>query len=99
VTRARGAQDLAVRGQACRPGRAARVSAATAYVPSSGHVINALAGVVADGSPQAGFNGDGRFARETELSNPIAVAARTNGGFAVAEAGNRRVRKFGPGPR
>jgi hypothetical protein len=70
-----------------------------AYVPSSGHVINSLAGVVTNGSPRDGFNGDGHFARETELSNPIAVAARTNGEFVVADAGNQRVRKFGPGPR
>jgi hypothetical protein len=69
-----------------------------AYVPSSGHVIDARAGVVANGSPQGGFNGDGHFARETELSSPVAVAARSNGGFVVADAGNQRVRKFGPGP-
>lgn len=69
-----------------------------AYVPSSGHVIDALAGVVADGSPQRGFNGDGHFARETELSDPRAVAALANGEFVVADAGDHRVRKFGPGP-
>ena len=38
------------------------------------------------------------FARETQLSTPIAVAARANGQFVVADAGNHRVRKFGPGP-
>jgi hypothetical protein len=69
-----------------------------AYVPRSGHVIDVLAGVVADGSPRGGFNGDGRFARETELSGPVSVAARSNGQFVVADAGNRRVRRFGPGP-
>jgi hypothetical protein len=69
-----------------------------AYVPKSGHVISALAGVVTDGSPRGGFNGDGLFARETQLGNPVAVAARTNGEFVLADAGNQRVRKFGPGP-
>ena len=69
-----------------------------AYVPSSGHVIDARAGVVVDGAPRGGDNGDGHFARETQLSNPIAVPARANGQFVVADAGNHRVRKFGPGP-
>ena len=70
-----------------------------AYVPSSGHVINALAGVVADGSPQGGFTEDGRYATETKLSDPRAVVTLANGLFVVADAGNHRVRKFGPGPR
>jgi len=70
-----------------------------AYVPSSNHVIDSLAGVVAGKSPQAGFNGDGHFARETELNGPTAVAALANGEFVVADLGNHRVRKFGPGPR
>ena len=70
-----------------------------AYVPNSGHVINALAGVVADGSPKGGFTEDGKYATETKLSDPRAVATLANGLFVVADAGNRRVRKFGPGPR
>jgi NHL repeat len=69
-----------------------------AYVPTTGHVIDAMAGVVTDGSPQASFNGDGHFAHETDLGNPTAVAA-LNGEFIVADTGNHRVRKFGPGPR
>jgi hypothetical protein len=69
-----------------------------AYVPRSGHVIDVLAGVVADGSPRGGFNGDGKYARDTELSGPVAVAARSDGQFVVADAGNHRVRRFGPGP-
>lgn len=70
-----------------------------AYVPSSNHVIDSLAGVVAGNSPQAGFNGDGHLARETELNAPTAVAVLANGEFVVTDVGNHRVRRFGPGPR
>jgi hypothetical protein len=70
-----------------------------AYVPSSGHVIDDLAGVVEGGSPKNGFNGDGHFARQTELRGPTAVASLADGEFVVADTGNGRVRKFGPGPR
>ncbi|HJZ36765.1 MAG TPA: pentapeptide repeat-containing protein [Solirubrobacterales bacterium] len=70
-----------------------------AYVPSSGHVSDVMAGVVADGSPVAGFNGDGHYATETELDGPTAVASLADGEFVVADTGNGRVRKFGPGPR
>ena len=70
-----------------------------AYVPSSGHVSDVLAGVVADKSPVAGFNGDGHFATETELDDPTAVASLADGEFVVADTGNGRVRKLGPGPR
>jgi hypothetical protein len=67
-----------------------------AYVPSSGHVIDALAGVVSNGAPHEGFNGDGRWADQTELSHPRAVSPGRNGLFAIADSGNRRVRQFGP---
>ncbi len=70
-----------------------------AYVPSSGHVTDVLAGVVDDKSPVAGFNGDGHFAGETELDDPTTVASLADGEFVVADTGNGRVRKFGPGPR
>jgi hypothetical protein len=70
-----------------------------AYVPTSGHVIDALAGVVLDRSPVAGFNGDGHFAKETQLDAPTAVAALPNEGLVAADTGNHRIRKFGPGPR
>ena len=69
-----------------------------AYVPSSGHVIDDLAGVVADGKPSGGFNGDGHWADETQLSRPQAAGAGRNGLIAVADSGNRRVRQFGPSP-
>jgi hypothetical protein len=70
-----------------------------AYVPDTRHVTNDLAGRVVDGKPHSGFNGDGHFAHETELDDPVAVAALTNVEFVVADAGNHRVRRFGPGPR
>jgi hypothetical protein len=69
-----------------------------AYVPSSGHVIDDLAGVVANGAPREGFNGDGHWADQTELSRPQAVSPGRNGLFTIADSGNRRVRQFGPSP-
>jgi uncharacterized protein YjbI with pentapeptide repeats len=69
-----------------------------AYVPSSGHVTDPLAGVVSTGAPRGGFNGDGHWADETQLSNPRAVSAARNGLVAIADSGNRRVRQFGPSP-
>ena len=68
-----------------------------AYVPSSGHVID-LAGSVVDGVPKAGFNDDGRWADRTELDHPQAVTATRGGLFIVADSGNQRLRRFGPGP-
>lgn len=67
-----------------------------AYVPSSGHVINALAGVVDNGKPQGGFNDDGRLADQTKLSDPRVVAALPAGKFDVVDAGNNRIRRLGP---
>jgi hypothetical protein len=67
-----------------------------AYVPSSRHVINVLAGVVHDGAPQGGFNDDGHFANETKLSGPLGVVAPAAGKFDVVDNGNQRVRAFGP---
>jgi uncharacterized protein YjbI with pentapeptide repeats len=69
-----------------------------AYVPGSGHVVDDLAGVVADGKPSGGFNGDGHWADETQLSRPQAASAGRSGLIAVADSGNRRVRQFGPSP-
>jgi uncharacterized protein YjbI with pentapeptide repeats len=69
-----------------------------AYVPSSGHVIDALAGVVSNGAPRGGSNGDGHWADQTELSHPRAVVPGRNGLYAIADSGNRRVRQFGPSP-
>lgn len=68
-----------------------------AYVPSSGHVIN-LAGSVVDGVPKAGFNGDGHWADETELDHPLGITPTRGGLFIVADGGNKRLRRFGPGP-
>jgi uncharacterized protein YjbI with pentapeptide repeats len=67
-----------------------------AYVPSSRHVINVLAGVVHDGAPQGGFNDDGHFADETKLSGPLGVVPLPAGKFDVVDSGNQRVRAFGP---
>jgi uncharacterized protein YjbI with pentapeptide repeats len=69
-----------------------------AYVPSSGHVTDPLAGVVSNGTPRGGFNGDDHWADKTELSHPLAVSAGRNGLFAFADSGSRRVRQFGPNP-
>jgi uncharacterized protein YjbI with pentapeptide repeats len=70
-----------------------------AYVPSSGHVIDDLAGVVAGGTtPQGGFNDDGHWAHETQLSGPRGVTATRSALLVVADTGNHRVRQVGPGP-
>ena len=69
-----------------------------AYVPSSGHVIDDLAGLVAGGIPQGGFNDDGHWAAETKLSGPRAVAATRSALLVVADTGNQRIRQVGPGP-
>jgi hypothetical protein len=67
-----------------------------AYVPSSGHVIDVVAGVVDDDVPKGGFNGDGHVANQTELQAPVAVTASRGALRLVADAGNRRVRQVGP---
>jgi hypothetical protein len=69
-----------------------------AYVPGTRHVIDALAGKVVNEKPQPGFNGDGHFALQTELDDPVAAAALTDVEFVVADARNHRIRMFGPGP-
>ncbi len=69
-----------------------------AYVPSSGHVIDDLGGVIANGVPQGGDNGDGQYAQQTELSRPAGVAVTTGPLLIVADAGNQKVRQLGPGP-
>jgi hypothetical protein len=68
-----------------------------AYVPSSGHVIN-LAGLVVDGNPKGGFNGDDHWADQTELDHPLGVSATRDGLFIAADSANKRLRRFGPVP-
>ena len=69
-----------------------------AYVPSSDHVTDPLAGVVANGVPQAGYNGDGLFAGQTKVDHPEAVAVTRGPLFVLADTHNQRVRQFGPSP-
>jgi uncharacterized protein YjbI with pentapeptide repeats len=69
-----------------------------AYVPSSGHVIDELAGLVSKGKPQGGFNGDGHWPDQTELDQPLAVVATGSSLYVIVDAGNRRLRQFGPSP-
>jgi hypothetical protein len=68
-----------------------------AYVPAAGHVID-LGGLVSNGTPQGGFNGDGRFADQTELDQPQAVTATRNALFVVVDTRNTRLRQLGPSP-
>jgi hypothetical protein len=69
-----------------------------AYVPSSGHVIDDLAGLVSHGKPQGGWNGDKQWADQTELDRPLSVAVTEGSLFIVADTGNYRLRQFGPSP-
>jgi uncharacterized protein YjbI with pentapeptide repeats len=66
-----------------------------AYVPASGHVVN-LGGLVANGAPQGGFNGDARDADQTELNQPQAVTVTRGALFVVADTRNARLRELGP---
>ncbi len=69
-----------------------------AYVPSSGHVIDVLAGLVSNGAPQQGFNGDGHWGDQTELNRPLGVAVVSGSLYVIADSGNRRIRQLGPSP-
>jgi uncharacterized protein YjbI with pentapeptide repeats len=69
-----------------------------AYVPSTGYVIDDLAGLVANGVPQGGFNGDGQWANQTKLQNPAAVTVTRGALLVIADTGNSRVRQIGPSP-
>jgi virginiamycin B lyase len=73
-----------------------------AYVPpslpsSSGHVID-LGGLVANDTPQAGFNGDLHPANQTELDHPQGVTVTRGALFVVADTHNTRLRQLGPNP-
>jgi len=69
-----------------------------AFVPSTGHVSDELAGVVQDGVPQGGPGGDGNPGNQTELDHPRAVSATRGALFVVADTNNRRIRLIGPNP-
>ena len=69
-----------------------------AFVPSSGHVIDDLAGVVTNGPPTGGFNGDGHWSDETQLHAPLGVTATQGALLVVADTDNQRVRQVGPAP-
>ena len=69
-----------------------------AFVPSSGHVIDDLAGVVANGAPTGGFNGDDHWSDETQLHAPLGVTATRGPLFVIADTDNQRVRQVGPAP-
>src|SRR3954452_5002408 len=45
------------------------------------------------GTGTAGFSGDGGAATAAKLNAPLAVAATADGGFLIADSGNRRVRR------
>jgi len=68
-----------------------------AYVPPTGHVID-LAGLVSNGVPEGGFNGDGQWADQTKLQNPAAVTVTRGALLVIADTGNSRVRQIGPSP-
>ena len=69
-----------------------------AYRPSTGHVIDDLAGTIVEGLPQGGFNGDGKFAPATQLNLPLGVTATQGPLLVIADTGNQRVRQVGPAP-
>jgi uncharacterized protein YjbI with pentapeptide repeats len=69
-----------------------------AYVPATGFVIDDLAGMVTNGAPQGGFNGDNKWADQTELSSPRAVTATSGAQLVVADTRNNRLRQFYPRP-
>jgi virginiamycin B lyase len=69
-----------------------------AYVPSTTHVIDDLAGQIVNRTPQRGFNGDGHWATDTQLNLPSSVTATRGALLVVADTSNRRVRQVGPAP-
>jgi hypothetical protein len=75
-----------------RPIRPCRQAAnlVRAYVPASGHVVNP-GGLVANGTPHGGFNGDGHYADQTELDQPQAVTVTRGALLVVADTRNARV--------
>ena len=68
-----------------------------AYVPRFDDVIE-LGGLISNGKPQGGFNGNGQYADQTKFDHPEAVTVTRGVLFVVADSGNHVVRKFGPIP-
>jgi hypothetical protein len=75
------------------------------YVPAPGTVVDLGGQFDATacppaGAPPAGFSGDGQWADNSELNQPLAVTAtgEANTLFVVADSGNARVRALGPYP-
>ena len=69
-----------------------------AYVPSSGHVIDDLAGLVVNGQPQTGSTDAGQWSDRTKLGHPRSVALSPDGLYVIADTDNRRILQFGPAP-
>jgi len=68
-----------------------------AYNASTGFMQANLAGTVVDGTPQGGFNDDGKFATETQLDGPRSVTATRGALRVVADTLNGQIRQIGPG--
>jgi hypothetical protein len=68
------------------------------YAPRSGNVKNDLGGLISNGVPQGGYNGD-NFANQTEFDNPAAVTVTRGALLVVADTGNSLLREIGPNPR
>ncbi len=49
------------------------------------------------GTGVQGYSGDGGPATSAQLSTPFAVAPLSDGGFLIADTGNFRIRRVGPG--
>jgi uncharacterized protein YjbI with pentapeptide repeats len=69
------------------------------YRPDSGEVVD-VGGLIKNGTPQVGFDGDDHWADQTELDQPQDVTATGEARllFVVADTRNARVRLLGPKP-
>jgi hypothetical protein len=68
-----------------------------AFVPSSGNVIE-LGGLITNGVPQGGNNGENLFANATKFLSPAAVTVTRGALMVVADTGNSLLREIGPNP-
>jgi len=64
------------------------------YVVRRVSPIGIITTVAGTGTP--GFSGDGGPATAAQLTNPNAVAVTADGGFLIADSGNRRIRRVSP---